>query len=285
MEVKLGVASSPHVGEDVRRHYGEVYGEMLRELGVSLAESSDVAVVVVLTGGAEEEVLSQAASYNVLLAWPHYNSLPSALEAAAALREGGRYAKVLELPAPLASPGEPLLRALRLISLMKTGVPKFGVVGRPNRWLVASGLEAAAAEETPLEETLEGLNPGDGMEEARRIVDEAEGTDFSAADLAPIVAYARRLEELAKRRGWAGLTPGLLVLRPRGREEDGVDALHLVNASQPAGPAGGVRGATSGRSSPCTCFLGCPANRRGSATSTWRGATTWCSHTTGPRWP
>jgi len=57
MEVKLGVASSPHVGEDVRRHYGEVYGEMLRELGVSLAESSDVAVVVVLTGGAEEEVL------------------------------------------------------------------------------------------------------------------------------------------------------------------------------------------------------------------------------------
>jgi L-fucose isomerase-like protein len=171
MEVKLGVASSPHVGEDVRRHYGEVYGEMLRELGVSLAESSDVAVVVVLTGGAEEEVLSQAARYNILLAWPHYNSLPSALEAAAALREGGRYAKVLELPAPLASPGERLLRALRLISLMKTGMPKFGVVGRPNRWLVASGLAGVAAEETPLEETLEGLNPEDGMEEARRIVE------------------------------------------------------------------------------------------------------------------
>jgi hypothetical protein len=33
MEVKLGVASSPHVGEDVRRHYGEVYGEMLRSSG------------------------------------------------------------------------------------------------------------------------------------------------------------------------------------------------------------------------------------------------------------
>lgn len=208
MEVKLGVASSPHVGEDVRRHYGEVYGEMLRELGVSLAESSDVAVVVVLTGGAEEEVLSQAASYNVLLAWPHYNSLPSALEAATALREGGRYAKVLALPAPLASPSEPLLRALRLISLMKTGIPKFGVVGRPNRWLVASGLAGAAAEEMPLEETLEGLNPGDGMEEARRIAEGAEASDFSAADLAPIVAYARRLEELAKRRGWAGLTLG-----------------------------------------------------------------------------
>jgi L-fucose isomerase-like protein len=208
MEVRLGVASSPHVGEDVRRHYGEVYGEMLRELGVSLAESSDVAVVVVLTGGAEEEVLSQAASYNVLLAWPHYNSLPSALEAAAALREGGRYAKVLELPAPLASPGEPLLKALRLISLMKTGMPKFGVVGMPNRWLVASGLAGAAAEETPLEKTLEGLNPGDGMEEARRIVEGAEASDFSAADLAPIVAYARRLEELAESRGWAGLTLG-----------------------------------------------------------------------------
>jgi L-fucose isomerase-like protein len=162
----------------------------------------------VLTGGAEEEVLSQSARYNILLAWPHYNSLPSALEAAAALREGGRYAKVLELPAPLASPGERLLKALRLISLMKTGMPKFGVVGRPNRWLVASGLAGVAAEEMPLEETLEGLNPGDGMEEARRIVDGADASDFSAADLAPIVAYARRLEELAKSRGWAGLTLG-----------------------------------------------------------------------------
>ena len=207
MEVKLGVASSPHVGEDVRRHYGEVYGEMLRELGVSLAESSDLAVVVVLTGGAKEEVLSQAASYNVLLAWPHYNSLPSVLEAAAALR-GGRYAKLLALLAPLASPSELLLRALRLISLKKTGIPKFGVVGRSNKWLVASGLGGAAAEQMPLEENLEGLNPGDGMEEARRIVDETEGSDFSAADLAPIVAYARKLEELAKSRGWAGLILG-----------------------------------------------------------------------------
>jgi hypothetical protein len=54
---------------------------------------------------------------------------------------------------------------------MKTGMPKFGVVGRPNRWLVASGLAGAAAEEMPLEETLKGLNPEDGMEEARRIVE------------------------------------------------------------------------------------------------------------------
>lgn len=130
-----------------------------------------MAVVVVLTGGAKEEVLSQASSYKVLLAWPHYNSLPSALEAAAALREGGRYAKVLELPAPLAGLGERLLRALCLISLVKTGMPMFGVVGRPNRWLVASGLASVAAEETPLEETLEGLNLGDGMEEAKRIVE------------------------------------------------------------------------------------------------------------------
>jgi len=208
MEVKLGVASSQHVGEDVRRHYQEAYVEMLRELGVSPVESSDVAIVVVLTGGAEEDILSQAARYNVLLAWPHYNSLPSALEAAAALREGGRYAKVLELPAPLASPGEPLLRALRLISLMKSGVPRFGVVGRPNRWLVASGLAGAAVEEVPLEETLRGLNPEEGAEEARRIVEGAERSDFSAADLAPVVAYSRRLEELAGGRGWSGLTLG-----------------------------------------------------------------------------
>ena len=40
------------------------------------------------------------------------------------------------------------------------------------------------------------------------VLEGAEASDFSAADLAPVVAYARRLEELAKSRGWAGLTLG-----------------------------------------------------------------------------
>ena len=42
-----------------------------------------------------------------------------------------------------------------------------GVLGLP----VAPPEPAYAAEEMPLEENLEGLNPEDGMEEARRIVE------------------------------------------------------------------------------------------------------------------
>ncbi len=208
MEARLSVASSPHVAEDIRRHYYDVYRDVLRELGITVVESSDVAIIVVLTGGAEPEILSHATRYNILLAWPHYNSLPSALEAAAALQERGSFVKVLQLPAPLSPPGEQLLRALRLVSLLKSGVPKFGVVGKPNRWLVASGLAGIAVEETSLEESLYGLNTEGALEEARRIVEGAEEAEFAPADLAPIVAYSRRLEELARSRGWSGLTLG-----------------------------------------------------------------------------
>jgi len=208
MEVRLSVASSPHLAEDVKMHYYDVYRDMLEELGVAVVESSDVAVTVVLTGGAEPEILSYAARYNILLAWPHYNSLPSALEAAAALQERGLFVKVLQLQAPLSPPGERLLRVLRLVWLLKSGVLKFGVVGRPNRWLVASGLAGVVVEEVSLEESLYGLNTEGALEEARRIVEGAEEAEFTPADLAPIVAYSRRLEQLARSRGWHGLTLG-----------------------------------------------------------------------------
>ena len=202
------MASSPHLAEDVKMHYYDVYRDMLEELGVAVVESSDVAVTVVLTGGAEPEILSYAARYNILLAWPHYNSLPSALEAAAALQERGLFVKVLQLQAPLSPPGERLLRVLRLVWLLKSGVLKFGVVGRPNRWLVASGLAGVVVEEVSLEESLYGLNTEGALEEARRIVEGAEEAEFTPADLAPIVAYSRRLEQLARSRGWHGLTLG-----------------------------------------------------------------------------
>jgi len=208
MEVRLSVASSLHLAEDVKMHYYDVYRDMLEELGVAVVESSDVAVTVVLTGGAEPEILSYAARYNILLAWPHYNSLPSALEAAAALQERGLFVKVLQLQAPLSPPGERLLRVLRLVWLLKSGVLKFGVVGRPNRWLVASGLAGVVVEEVSLEESLYGLNTEGALEEARRIVEGAEEAEFTPADLAPIVAYSRRLEQLARSRGWHGLTLG-----------------------------------------------------------------------------
>lgn len=77
-------------------------------------------IIVVLTGGAEEEILNNAGRYNVLVAWPQYNSLPSALEAAAALRERGAFAYIIQVKSPENDPPLSKIRKfLGVISLFK----------------------------------------------------------------------------------------------------------------------------------------------------------------------
>ncbi|WP_148682356.1 hypothetical protein [Pyrobaculum neutrophilum] len=54
------------------------------------------------------------------MAWPHYNSLPSALEASAALRERGRFAYVVALEdLPDEPPVERIMKAVRAAHLLK----------------------------------------------------------------------------------------------------------------------------------------------------------------------
>lgn len=208
MDAHLAVASSADVSDDVRKEYYEKYSRQLAGLGVSITPDSDTAFIVVLTGGAENEILAASRQYNVLLAWPQYNSLPSALEALAALRDSGRYVRLITL----AGPGRPLderaVRSLRLIELIKRGAPRFGLVGTPNSWLVSSNMTLVVVDQVGLEETLVGLDPKEGLEDAERLVSGATSSEFSGAQIAPMAAYARRLAELARKRGWDGLTLG-----------------------------------------------------------------------------
>jgi hypothetical protein len=204
VEVVLAVAASRDVPEDVRKSYYEDFRKQLAGLGVSPVPDSDVAVVAVLTGGAENEVLASARRYNILLAWPHYNSLPSALEAAAALRDSGRYVKVIALSGPDQRLDERAVRALRLVELIKSGTPRFGLVGAPNPWLVSSNMMLVTVDQIPLEESLSGLDARAGLEDARRLIAGAASSEFSDAQLAPMAAYARRLAELARGRGGTG---------------------------------------------------------------------------------
>jgi L-fucose isomerase-like protein len=208
VEVFFSVAASPDTPQEVRRQVFEKYSEELAKLGVSLAERSDIAVIVVATGGSENEVLTSARSFNVLLAWPEYNSLSAALEAASALREIGKFAKVVRLSRYGEPPRESLIRALRLLNLMKAGVPRFGVVGTPNPWLVASNIFLATVERVELEESLRALDVGAGAEDAKWLLARASSSEYSEEQLRPMAAYARALESLAKAKKWDGLTLG-----------------------------------------------------------------------------
>ncbi|MEZ0248522.1 MAG: fucose isomerase [Thermoproteus sp.] len=208
MDVHLAVAASADVGVDIRSGYAKHFSGFLRNVGVGMSPSADVAVVVVLTGGAEPEVLAESRQYNIIIAWPQYNSLPSALEAAAALRDMGKYVRVVRAKSPGSDVSYQLLKSLRLVQLIKSGVPKFGVVGSPNRWLVSSNLGLVITDYVPLEDTLRAVDPLEGLEDAQELLARAESSDFGAAKLAPITAYSRRLFALARSRGWDGLTLG-----------------------------------------------------------------------------
>ncbi len=208
MDIHLAVASSADTPEDVKREYREEYSEQLTKLGASITPDSDTAFIVVLTGGAENEILAASRRYNVLLAWPHYNSLPSALEALAALRDSGRYAKLITLERPGQPLDERAVRALRLIELIKRGAPRFGLVGAPNSWLVSSNMVLVVVDQIGLEESLAGLDPRTGLEDARKLISGAISSEFSEAQIAPMAAYAKRLAEMAEKRGWDGLTLG-----------------------------------------------------------------------------
>lgn len=207
MDVFLAVASSPDTPPEVKSGLYRRYSGELSRLGVALSEQSDVAVVVVVTGGSENEILASFRSYNILLAWPQYNSLPAALEAAAALRDSGRWVRVIRSSygEPL---GEALVKSLRLVQLMKAGTPKFGLVGSPNAWLVSSNFYPATVDQASLEDSLQLADAAKGADDARELVARAKSSEFSRRQIMSMTAYARALESLAKARGWDGLTLG-----------------------------------------------------------------------------
>lgn len=190
------VAAAPNVDAETRRRYEEAYGRALGDVG------DDVAVFVVLTGGAEPEILEKALPYNVLVAWPHYNSLPSALEASAALRERGRFAYVVALEdLPEEPPVERIMKAVRAAHLLKNP-PRLALVGRPNPWLAASHLAGKPDVVIDEEEVYRESLALEAREEAERLAGGLHGAEA----LERPAAYAKAL--LRRAAGVDGLTLG-----------------------------------------------------------------------------
>lgn len=143
-------ASSLH-GE---REMARLKGRLLSEIGaagdfslkeVEFPSGEGLAVILVLTGGVEREVLklvSQLPSPVLLLAHPGQNSLPACLEILARIRQDGGEGQILfGSPRTIA---EGLTRELRIASAWEAlRFSRVGLIGEPSDWLVASDVDRA----------------------------------------------------------------------------------------------------------------------------------------------
>ncbi len=153
--------------------------------------------VLFLTGGVEHEftrLLDASRGPYVLIAHPGHNSLPAALEVAAALRERRVRAEVLHL-GDREAPGR--LEVLLRVSELARGLrgKRVGLIGKPSPWLLASCPDLAALGEKlglkfveiPLEKVLplqgEAPPPGERVELKEEELKRAAGLYDSLRDL------------------------------------------------------------------------------------------------------
>lgn len=104
-----------------------------------------LAVVLVLTGGVEREVLKTVAQLpapSILLAHPGHNSLPASLEILARIRRDGGSGRILFGEAASIVPE--LQLELVLASAWKAlRFSRVGLIGEPSEWLIASDVDSA----------------------------------------------------------------------------------------------------------------------------------------------
>jgi len=104
-----------------------------------------LAVILVLTGGVEREVLKTVAQLpppSILIAHPGHNSLPASLETLARIRRDGGEGRILFGDAASIVPE--LQLELVLSSAWKAlRFSRIGLIGEPSEWLVASDVDSA----------------------------------------------------------------------------------------------------------------------------------------------
>ena len=104
-----------------------------------------LAVILVLTGGVEREVLKTVAQLpppSILMAHPGHNSLPASLEILARIRRDGGDGRILFGDAASIVPE--LQLELVLASAWKAlRFSRIGLIGEPSEWLVASDVDSA----------------------------------------------------------------------------------------------------------------------------------------------
>jgi L-fucose isomerase-like protein len=104
-----------------------------------------LAVILVLTGGVEREVLKTVAQLpapSILIAHPGHNSLPASLEILARIRRDGGDGRILFGDAAHIVPE--LQLELVLASAWKSlRFSRIGIIGEPSEWLIASDVDPA----------------------------------------------------------------------------------------------------------------------------------------------
>lgn len=104
-----------------------------------------LAVLLVLTGGVERDVLKTVAQLpppSILIAHPGYNSLPASLEILARIRRDGGEGRILFGDAAVIVPE--LQLELVLASAWKAlRFSRIGLIGEPSEWLIASDVDSA----------------------------------------------------------------------------------------------------------------------------------------------
>lgn len=144
----IPIASPIHPPGATKRVLGEI-AEQLRRSGMDHryiesaagGDGESPCAVLVVTGGTEHLVMKQLENWDapvILLAHPHGNSFPAALEILALLRQEKKKGNIVMLGQAGEGPQrlERLVRAVQANKRMARS--KIGIIGEPSDWLIAS---------------------------------------------------------------------------------------------------------------------------------------------------
>ncbi len=174
--------------------------------------------VAVMTGGTEGTILRVARSWEggiALLATPHSNSLAASLEAAAALRSEGRFARVVRADSWASFRWEDVLKAVRMSKAVQMlSKARFGLLGPPSDWLVASHptlgpLErfGASLEEVDLGRLVEAYERCDSdPRDVEAVISGAKEILVPGDEVRKALRMKRALEEALRSGGYLGIT-------------------------------------------------------------------------------
>ena len=213
----LPLVSELHAADAVAATLARL-GERLARVGVDhrIVDSGGPPpdLLLVLTGGTEhlaEAAIARTSGPVLLLAHPHQNSLPAALEILARVRQGGRTGRIVVL----GGGGDGEAEVARLTRHLAVGRrlrgARLGRIGRPSDWLVASTPEPATVTaawgpevvDIAIAEVIEAMRTADPDELAavrHDVVAAADRVDEpTAADLDAAARVAAALRQVVRR--------------------------------------------------------------------------------------
>ncbi|HDI86724.1 MAG TPA: hypothetical protein ENF83_04895 [Candidatus Korarchaeota archaeon] len=194
---------------------------------VPVGGRGDLAIAV-MTGGTEAIILRVARSWEggvALLATPNSNSLAASVEAAAALRSEGLFVRVVRASSWASFRWDDVLRAIRMSEAVRVlSRAKFGLIGAPSDWLVASpptlgplerlGAALERIEMDRLVEAYERCNPD--PREVEEVFSRARESHVPREEVEKALRMKRALEEVIKSGGYLGVTVRCFDLIGRG---------------------------------------------------------------------